>query len=66
MPSFDTIYVGFHAATMVSTKDYGPIENAAIGVKHGQITWLGPVSELPHHDGNNNRLGWWLGYAWFG
>jgi len=57
MPSFDTIYVGFHAATMVSTKDYGPIENAAIGVKHGQITWLGPVSELPNHTATIIDLG---------
>ena len=44
MPSFDTVYVGFNAATMVPTEDYGPIKDAAIGVENGRITWLGPAS----------------------
>ena len=37
MPSFDIVYVGFHAATMDSTNDYGIIMDAAMAVKNGHI-----------------------------
>ena len=57
MPSFDTVYVGFNAATMVPTGDYGPIKDAAIGVENGRIAWLGPASELPHHTATIVNLG---------
>jgi imidazolonepropionase len=57
MPSFDTVYVGFNAATMVATEDYGPIKDAAIGVENGRIAWLGPASELPHHTATIVNLG---------
>jgi len=49
MPSFDTVYVGFHAATMEPSSDYGTIKDAAIAVENGRITWIGPASELPSH-----------------
>jgi imidazolonepropionase len=49
MPSFDTVYVGFHAATMDATSDYGIIMDAAMAVKNGHIAWIGPASELPSH-----------------
>ena len=51
MPSFDTVYVGFNAATMVLHRaTTGPIKDAAIAVENGRIAWLGPASELtsPH------------------
>ena len=57
MPPFDTVYVGFNAATMVPTGDYGPIKDAAIGVENGRIAWLGPASELPHHTATIVNLG---------
>jgi|TARA_B110000503_G_scaffold140348_1_gene231012 imidazolonepropionase len=57
MPPFDTVYVGFNAATMVPTEDYGPIKDAAIGVENGRIAWLGPASELPHHTATIVNLG---------
>tara|TARA_B110000503_G_scaffold86569_1_gene131722 strand:+ start:3163 stop:4404 length:1242 start_codon:yes stop_codon:yes gene_type:complete len=57
MPSFDIVYVGFHAATMDSTmvftrdstSDYGIIMDAAMAVKDGHVSWIGPASELPSH-----------------
>jgi imidazolonepropionase len=49
MTSFDTVYVGFHAATMDTTSDYGIIMDAAMAVKNGHIAWIGPASELPSH-----------------
>ena len=49
MPVFDMVYVGFNAATMAFGSDYGTITDAAIGVKNGQIAWLGAACELPHH-----------------
>ena len=73
MPSFDTVYVGFHAATLVPNvatnmvsniapnltpnEGYGPIEDAAIGVEDGHITWLGPASALPKHKATVVDLG---------
>ena len=35
MPSFDTVYVGFNAVTIVSNSDYGTIKDAALAVKNG-------------------------------
>ena len=49
MPSFDIVYVGFHAATMDSTNDYGIIMDAAMAVKNGHIAWIGPANELPSY-----------------
>ena len=57
MPSFDTVYVGFHAATMVSSSDYDSIKDAAIAVENGHIAWIGPASELPNHDATVVNLG---------
>jgi imidazolonepropionase len=57
MPSFDTVYVGFHAATMVSSIDYDSIKDAAIAVENGHIAWIGPASELPNHDATVVNLG---------
>jgi imidazolonepropionase len=57
MPSFDTVYVGFHAATMVSSIDYDSIKDAAIAVENGHIAWIGPASEVPNHDATVVNLG---------
>jgi imidazolonepropionase len=65
MPSFDTVYIGFHAATMASTmvsndastNDYGTIKDAAIAVENGHIAWIGPASELPSHTASVVNLG---------
>ena len=57
MPSFDTVYVGFNAATMVSNSDYGTIKDAAIAVKNGHIEWIGPACDLPDHKAATVNLG---------
>ena len=57
MPSFDTVYVGFNAATMVSNSDYGTIKDAAIAVKNGYIEWIGPACDLPDHKAATVNLG---------
>ncbi len=50
---FDSLWKNVTAATMISardagmTNDYGIINNAAIGVKDGVITFIGPMSGLP-------------------
>ncbi len=60
MPSFDTVYVGFNAATMASNSDYGTIKDAAIAVKNGHIEWIGPACDLPDHKATTVKLsgGW--------
>ena len=57
MPLFDTVYVGFHAATMASTSDYGTIMDAAIAVENGHIAWIGPAFDLPDHKAKVVNLG---------
>ncbi|MDW6003533.1 imidazolonepropionase [Vibrio mangrovi] len=43
---FDSLWYGFHAATMVNGK-YSTIADAAIGVRDGRIQWIGPRCDLP-------------------
>ena len=65
MPSFDTVYIGFHAATMsstmvsneASTNDYGTIKDAAIAVENGHILWIGPACDIPSHTTTVVNLG---------
>ncbi|MZI94107.1 imidazolonepropionase [Vibrio sp. CAIM 722] len=45
---FDSLWQGFHVATMTSGH-YNIIEDAAIGVTQGKITWIGPEQQLPTH-----------------
>ncbi|WP_038181750.1 imidazolonepropionase [Vibrio rhizosphaerae] len=57
---FDSLWYGFHAATMVNGQ-YSPIEHAAIGVRDGQIVWIGAQDQLPaYHAGQEHHLhgGW--------
>jgi imidazolonepropionase len=44
---FDLVITGVHLATMTGDSAYGAIRDAAIGVRHGCIAWLGPMSSLP-------------------
>ena len=43
---FDSIWYGFHLATMINGQ-YHSIENAAIGVDKQRITWIGKEADLP-------------------
>ena len=43
---FDSIWYGFHLATMINGQ-YHSIENAAIGVEKQRITWIGKEADLP-------------------
>lgn len=44
---FDTLWINLHAATMTEAGHFGIINNAAIGIKDGQIAWIGRESILP-------------------
>lgn len=46
---FDSLWHGFHAATMCDDK-YNSIKDAAIGVVDGKIVWIGKHSALPNHN----------------
>lgn len=53
----DSLWHGAHVATMKNGQ-YSTIENAAIGVKNGHITWLGEASKLPkYHAQQEHDLG---------
>jgi imidazolonepropionase len=45
---FDSLWHGFHAATMADAR-YSEIYDAAIGVKHGKIVWIGRHDGLPDY-----------------
>lgn len=47
--SWDLLVTDIHVATMVARPGdpYGALQNAAIGIADGRITWVGPVSEVP-------------------
>lgn len=44
---WDTLWTDCHAAAMVPGAPYGAIEDAAIGVNDGRITWIGRRADLP-------------------
>lgn len=45
---FDSLWHGFNVATMENGQ-YNSIEQAAIGVSNGVISWIGKKSDLPDH-----------------
>lgn len=45
----DTLWSGFHAATMVDGQ-YSEIHDAAVGVRDGHIAWIGPEADLPDYE----------------
>jgi len=60
--SFDRVYLGFHAATMApnnatDSSGYGIIEDAAIAVSQGRISWIGKATDLPDHNATTSDLG---------
>ncbi len=46
-PSWDLLITNAHLATMAEGNGYGIIRDAAIGIYHGEIVWLGAMSALP-------------------
>lgn len=55
--TFDSLWRGFHIATMENGK-YHSIKDAAIGVTDKRITWIGKQSELPtYHSKVEHELG---------
>jgi len=49
---FDTLWHGFHIATMEDGR-YNVIHDAAIGVKDEKIVWLGRYNDLPEYQADN-------------
>ena len=49
---FDTLFINANLATMDPNIDapYGAIENGALGVKDGRITWIGKMADLPEYE----------------
>ena len=61
---FDTLFINANLATMdlAVAAPYGAIENAALGVKDGRITWVGKMDDLPQYDAQSvqNCAGEWI------
>jgi len=53
LQKFDSVWHGFHAATMCDGK-YNSIKDAAIGVIDGKISWIGEHLDLPKHSSTQN------------
>lgn len=58
---FDSLWTGFHAATMRGGQ-YHCIEHAAIGVTKQRISWIGKEADLPTHQSKieHNLGGGWV------
>ena len=54
---FDTLFINANLATMDPSIDapYGAIENGALGVKDGRISWIGKMEDLPKHKAKDVR-----------
>jgi len=44
---WDALWIDVDIATCAQAGSYGRVEDGAIGVKDGRITWIGPRGELP-------------------
>lgn len=54
---FDTLFINANLTTMDPSIDapYGAIEDAALGVKDGRISWIGAMDDLPMHKAKDVR-----------
>jgi len=53
MPVWDLLFVNANVATMCRDQGaYGIVENAALAVTNGQISWIGSEVALPHRNAN--------------
>ncbi|HYC42761.1 MAG TPA: imidazolonepropionase [Noviherbaspirillum sp.] len=61
-PTWDSLWINVHLATMDTPGTYGEIRDAAIAVRDGRIAWLGPQSQLPRHHATvtHDGKGRWL------
>jgi imidazolonepropionase len=57
---FDTVFTNLHAATMRDSADFGIINNAAIGVTDGKITYIGPDAGIATQDNVIDLDGAWV------
>jgi imidazolonepropionase len=59
---WDRVLTDVNVATMEAGGGaYGSIENAAIGIRNGNIAWLGPAADMPPHSAVETRS---LGGRW--
>ncbi|MED5462146.1 MAG: imidazolonepropionase, partial [Pseudomonadota bacterium] len=61
MSTFDLLLTDAQVATMAAGR-YGVIDDAAVGIADGQISWVGSLSELPSRDATKHQslAGQWL------
>ena len=61
MSTFDLLLTDAQVATMAAGR-YGVIDDAAVGIANGQISWVGSLSELPSRDATKHQslAGQWL------
>jgi len=45
--NFDSLWTNCHLATMAGSREYGMVQDGALGVRDGHIAWVGPAEELP-------------------
>ena len=43
----DSLWINCHLATMAGSREYGLVQNGALGVRDGRIAWVGPAKDLP-------------------
>lgn len=56
MPDWDLLLTDARVATLrAGARDYGVVENAAIAIQGGILSWLGPCAELPAHAAAETR-----------
>lgn len=52
--AWQTLFINVNLATMTDgSQSYGAVENAALAITRGKISWLGKVSDLPKYDHNS-------------
>jgi imidazolonepropionase len=61
-PTWDSVWINVHLATMATAGSYGEIRDGAIAVRDGRIAWLGARSDLPPHraTATHDGKGRWL------
>jgi imidazolonepropionase len=60
----NSLFTDCHLVTMGSDSSYGVIRDGALAVQNGDITWVGPKSDLPYNIFNNSKDVYNMGGRW--